>query len=121
TLFAGISEQMRVTRLRADLAHDALANDLVLQASADQATLANVHQATKELNEPQCPIYQGCTYVGMGTRTQAENAMSNQGGGLFSCSIRHHARSIPIAAGTVLGTLAIIVLGARRRRRVTVD
>jgi hypothetical protein len=56
TLFPGGDQgSVRVTRIRADLAHAALANDLVLQASADQSTLSDVYQVTKFTNAPTCP------------------------------------------------------------------
>jgi len=56
TLFPGGNQaSVRVTRIRADLSHAALANDLVLQASADQSELSNVYQVQKSVNAPSCP------------------------------------------------------------------
>jgi hypothetical protein len=56
TLFPGGSQaSVRVTRMRADLSHAALASDLVLQASADQSELPNVYQVQKYVNAPSCP------------------------------------------------------------------
>jgi hypothetical protein len=55
TLFPGGSAAVRVTRLRADLSHAALANDLVLQASTDQSALSNQYAITKSVNAPVCP------------------------------------------------------------------
>jgi hypothetical protein len=56
TLFpGGTGSSVRVTRMRADLSSAALANDLVLQASADQSSLSNVYQVTKSINAPACP------------------------------------------------------------------
>ena len=55
TLFPGGAGSVRVTRMRADLSSAALANDLVLQASADQRPLSNVYQVTKSINAPACP------------------------------------------------------------------
>jgi hypothetical protein len=54
-LFPDGGTSVRITRMRADLSHAALANDLVLQASADQSTLSNVYDVTKSVNAPQCP------------------------------------------------------------------
>ena len=54
-LFPEGNVSMRITRMRGDLLHSALANDLVLQASADQSTLSNVYQVTKSVNAPPCP------------------------------------------------------------------
>jgi hypothetical protein len=55
TLFPDASASVRITRMRADLAHAALANDLNLQASADQSELSNLYQVTKSVNAPACP------------------------------------------------------------------
>lgn len=49
--------QARVTRLRSDLAHAALATDIVFQASADQSTLSNLLHVTRTQNAPTCPVY----------------------------------------------------------------
>jgi hypothetical protein len=47
--------QVRITRMRADLAHAALANDLALQAASDQSPLSNVYQVTDYVHAPTCP------------------------------------------------------------------
>jgi hypothetical protein len=54
TMFPDASE-VWVTRMRSDLAHAALANDLVVQASADQSQLSNTYQVQKSVNAPTCP------------------------------------------------------------------
>ncbi len=54
-LFPSTQNEVWVTRIRSDLAHAALANDLVLQASADQSELSNIYQVTKSVNAPTCP------------------------------------------------------------------
>ncbi|HEX7667294.1 MAG TPA: DUF2330 domain-containing protein [Polyangiaceae bacterium] len=51
----GYSGTIRVTRMRADLSHGAMAKDLVLEASADQSERSNVHEPDKMLNAPACP------------------------------------------------------------------
>ncbi len=120
TLFTGLTSAgtVRVTRLRSDLAHAALASDLVLQASADQATLPLFRQVTKEANEPLCPIYQGCDLVGQGPRSQAQAAAASGGGSKesFSCST---ARTAPTTSTVVysglLGLAAISFIRSRRR------
>jgi hypothetical protein len=43
--------------MRADLAQAALANDLVLKASADQSTISNVYQVSQSVNAPMCPTF----------------------------------------------------------------
>ena len=56
TLFPGNDQgTIRVTRMRADLAHAALATDLTLQASANQSDLSNFYQVTQSVNAPACP------------------------------------------------------------------
>jgi hypothetical protein len=72
-LFPEGNAAIRVTRMRADLLHSALANDLVLQASADQSTLSNQYQVTQSVNAPQCPVC-NCGNSGSG-------GSSNSGGG----------------------------------------
>ncbi len=57
TCFPGAGSSVRITRMRADLAQAALANDLVLQASADQGTMSNVYQVTRSVNAPVCPTF----------------------------------------------------------------
>ncbi len=44
-----------ITRMRGDIAHAALANDLVLQASATQTEISNIYQVTQSVNAPACP------------------------------------------------------------------
>jgi MYXO-CTERM domain-containing protein len=64
-LFPAGGASVRITRMRADLAHAALANDLVLQASTDQSTLSNVYQVTQSVNAPACPpVSQTCPCSG---------------------------------------------------------
>lgn len=60
-----------VTRLRADLAHSALSEDLALAAPADQGIFSNIRQITREANEPLCPVYVGCTQNGVAPRSEA--------------------------------------------------
>ncbi|MGH7295054.1 MAG: DUF2330 domain-containing protein, partial [Polyangiaceae bacterium] len=51
TLFPGGNQgNIFVTRMRADLAHAALATDLSLQASADQSEISNFYQVTQSVN-----------------------------------------------------------------------
>ncbi|HLK39650.1 MAG TPA: DUF2330 domain-containing protein [Polyangiaceae bacterium] len=62
TCFAGgTAYPARITRMRADLAQAALANDLVLQASADQRAHSNVYSVSKSIHAPTCPTYSPVT------------------------------------------------------------
>jgi hypothetical protein len=55
TLFPQGGSSVRITRMRADLSQASLANDLLLQASADQTTLSNTYQTTLSVNA-NCPV-----------------------------------------------------------------
>jgi hypothetical protein len=57
TCFPGGGSTVRITRMRAALSQAALANDLVLKASADQSTMSNVYQVTQSVNAPVCPTF----------------------------------------------------------------
>jgi hypothetical protein len=62
TMFPDGQSDVWVTRMRADLTHSALANDLVVQASSDQSQLSNLYQVTKSVNAPACQqTYCGCS------------------------------------------------------------
>jgi len=62
TCFPGAdATEVRVTRMRADLSRAALANDLILQASADQSMLSNFYQVTNSVNAPPCPAFDPST------------------------------------------------------------
>jgi hypothetical protein len=63
TLLAGLAgPNVRITRIRSDIAHAAMTKDFVLQASADQAELSNVRyvQASVNLQCPPCQNSSGC-------------------------------------------------------------
>ncbi len=59
-LFHGQSEGLRVTRLRADLAHASLAQDLSLTASQDQTEISNMRSVARDINRPACPTFPPC-------------------------------------------------------------
>jgi hypothetical protein len=129
-LFAGSGSDGvgRVTRIRSDLAHAALAQDLILQASTDQSELSNFVQVTKELNEPMCAVYnQSCGITGMAPRSQANatnHALVNPAypaptcgglGAVFSCSAA--PRDPGEGAGAAIAAmLGLTIVRARRLR-----
>jgi hypothetical protein len=125
TIFAGIEPgKERVTRIRADLAHKALDRDLTLIASKDQSAVATLRQVTKELNQPQCPVYKGCTQVGTAPRDQAAAQQEEEiagggatveGGGIACSSTRRTFMGDPLVLGVGFGFLAIAALRKRRR------
>ena len=121
TLFSGIpTATTRVTRMRADLAHAALDSDLQLTATADQSVLSNIRQLTKEVNEPLCPVYNGCTTAGTAPRSEAIARASRTGKGeSFACSTSSLRSSSPFPAWLGLGGgfLALALVKAARRRK----
>lgn len=113
-LVGGIPGAVRVTRLRADLAQAALATDLALAATADQAELQALRVVTREKNQPQCPIYNGCEQVGTAPRDVA----AAQGGSSesFSCATTPSSKT-PLAWLAVgAAALASALVRASRER-----
>jgi hypothetical protein len=108
--------QARVTRIRSDLAHTALAQDLQLTASQAQSTLPNLRNPTQESGEPLCPVYDfNCNQVGQVPRSQALNPPS--GSGTFSCNAASAEGDLPFALGGVgLALFGVSVAVSRRRR-----
>lgn len=112
-LFQGLGPGFRLTRLRADLAHAALVDDLALQASPDQSELSNFRRAQAAINIPPCPTYGTCPVDG-GPGTDS-NGASLQGGG---CSVV--AEGGAQASDVALSFAGVAFLGlvvSRRRRR----
>lgn len=101
-----------VTRMRSDLAHAALTEDLALQAAKDQALVSNIRQVTKELNEPLCPVYVGCEQTGTAPRSEAIRSSTN------------HCAAAPLApraeqglAAAAVGFVGLAFARVVRRRR----
>jgi uncharacterized protein DUF2330 len=112
-LFAGLTgPTVRVTRVRSDIAHAAMTADLVFQASIDQSELSNVRTATQSVNET-CPIYNGCSQVGTGTRAQAQASIS--GGGCAASQPATRGSAATFAA--LAGMLALVAARTARTRR----
>jgi MYXO-CTERM domain-containing protein len=77
---------VRITRMRGDLSHAALANDLVLRASADQSAMSNIYQVTRSVNAPVCPpVPNPCPPCG-GTSTSSGGFGGNSSGSTGSSS-----------------------------------
>ncbi len=112
-LFAGISgANARITRMRSDIAHSALGNDLTLEAPADQSELTNQYDTTKQIGQPECPVFNQCNVVGMVPRNQAIAAAS--GGG---CNATPTTSASPLVLASLGGFLGFVAVRARRRRR----
>lgn len=117
TLFYGIpSVATRVTRMRADLSHAALNQDLVMIASPDQAVLPTLRQVVKELNEPLCPVFNGCNSIGTAPRSEAIARANGEMGESFSCTTSTRT-SAPTWLGIGAGFLALAIVKASRARR----
>ncbi len=114
-LFAGMTgPNVRITRMRGDIAHTAMTADFVVQASSDQSQLSNVRNVTQYTGLT-CPIYDNCAVVGYGTPAQAEAAENGSGG----CATSSRGSGAPIASLVGLaGLLGLAALrGARAKRR----
>ena len=114
TLLAGIPGKVRITRVRASLAHASLDRDLVLQASADQAELSPARQVTREKNQPICAVYQGCDNIGTAPRDQA---IARSGGSAESFSCATTGRKTGNTLLTIAGFVALAMVAAKRLRK----
>jgi MYXO-CTERM domain-containing protein len=110
-----------VTRLDAELAHAALANDLSLGATTDQSTVSNVFYAMSQLNVPTCPPKPTCPDAssGAGDRDGSSYGFGGSGGSIGiaggGCSTN---ATDPVTGGAMLLLAGLgVVVGARRRRR----
>jgi len=104
TLFSGMSTSARITRIRSDLARSALAQDLRLNASADQTILPNVHRLTLDVNRPPCP----------GTMCAANpKDGARGGGGCATAATKASDFSLIVCASA----FALTLLRQRRKRR----
>jgi Uncharacterized protein conserved in bacteria (DUF2330) len=137
TLFVGMTgPTVRVTRMRSDIIHAAMTQDLLMRASSDQSDLSNVRTVTKSVNLV-CPVYNGCAVVGSSSygygggssasSTSAANGSTGAGGsasgppsggdgGGGGCATTPNASPLgPLAIAGALGFTAILV--SRRRKR----
>ncbi|HEX3345700.1 MAG TPA: hypothetical protein VHS09_14050 [Polyangiaceae bacterium] len=132
TLFPGDSQgTVRITRMRADLAHAALATDLTLQASADQSDLSNFYQVSQSVNAPvcpptpdPCPPCDGASSSGGGDAGVvgslgggSSTSAASPGQQSFGCSAVGSDRGGLWLELTLAGILGISVVRARRKRR----
>jgi MYXO-CTERM domain-containing protein len=110
TLFEGMSpSNVRVTRIRSDLARDALSKDLVLQASADQSDLSNLRYPQASTGAPVCPSYNYCNGGDGGNG----NGTYVAGGG---CGVSPRGEGDG-TLGAILGALAMTLYGLARRKK----
>ena len=102
---------VRITRMRADLTHAALDQDLMMTAgSQDEVPL--VRQIVKEANQPLCPVWDGCESVGTAPRDEAAARTSSNNS---SCNVARAGN--PTFIGAALGFVAMAIGRSIRRRR----
>jgi hypothetical protein len=125
-LFSGVAEpNVRITRMRSDVAQSALSVDMTLGAPTDQSELTNIHIAQQEIGEPQCPVYNSstCSVVGTLPRSQAQAQAQAQAPAptttVSSASGSCSTTSLPSGTGFVSFLVGLVGLtGLRLRRRL---
>ena len=114
-LFGQSNPTVRITRIRSDLSHAAMTQDLILQASADQTELSNVRTVTEQIDE-QCTLYQDCSAVGTGTKAQAVASVNQAESDLQGCrAAPSRSSDSPTRTVAAFALLAFVFLGMRRR------
>jgi hypothetical protein len=114
-LFTGLpGPNVRVTRVRSDIAHAAMTTDLVFQASKDQSELSNFRVVTQSEGLT-CPIYDNCAVVGSGTLAQSQASAQGHGGCAASAESKRGPASTLV--GTSIAAAIAFLRGARVRRR----
>jgi hypothetical protein len=117
-LFAGIAgPNVRITRMRSDVAHSALTSDMFLQASADQSEVSNLHYPQKQIGQPECPVSDSstCTQTGTLPRDQAIAAANGDGG----CNAARRSAGSRTSIAIALGLVGLAAIRSRRRRPST--
>jgi Uncharacterized protein conserved in bacteria (DUF2330) len=111
-LFTGIAgANVRISRMRSDVAHSALTADMYLQASSDQAELTNLHYPQKQVGQPLCPVYDSnCVQTGELPRDQAI-AAANGG-----CNATRAPGRSGVSLAIILGLAGFGAARIRRRR-----
>ncbi|MBX3219743.1 MAG: DUF2330 domain-containing protein [Labilithrix sp.] len=117
TVFAGIAAgREHLTRMRADLSRAALATDLSVIASLDQAAIPVLRNPKGEIGQPLCPIFDGdCRQTGTLPRDQAE-ARASEGDGTFTCQTGSSRGGLG-GAGAIGAFVALAMARAVRDRR----
>jgi hypothetical protein len=125
-LFGGLGQNVRITRMRSDMAHSAMTTDLVLTASADQSEVSNFRSATKQINlvcptAPTCgggpPVLDaGKRATDGGTAGAADSATTTNDQGGCATTGSSGNDSLLVTIGVGLGLLALVAVRAPRRR-----
>jgi hypothetical protein len=121
-LFVGLAgSNVRVTRMRSDIAHAAMTKDFVLQASSDQSEVSNVRNVTRSVNLT-CPVYPSCS-SGSGSLTapvvtrggSGASPAANDGGGCVASA--QSTGSAAAGFGALAGMIGLALLRVVRARR----
>jgi uncharacterized protein DUF2330 len=113
-LFAGIAKpNVRITRMRSDVAHSALSNDMFLQAASDQAELTNLHYPAKQTGKAPCPVCDESGDSGQGDSGEP-GAVSTESSG---CSTTSTLDGSGVAFVVLGGFGGLALIGSRRRRK----
>ena len=112
-LFNGIAApNVRITRMRSDIAQSALSVDMSLEATTDQSELTNQHVPQQEIGEPLCPVYDSnCNVTKSVPRSQTQ---ASPGGG---CSTTRSGRASDSTLGFFLAFFGISAVRARQKRQ----
>ena len=86
-------------------------------ASSDQGEIPRTRQVVKEANQPQCPVWDGCTSVGTAPRDEAIARSTANGGSASGSSCAVTRPENPTFMGVSLGFGALAIARAIRRRR----
>jgi hypothetical protein len=120
-LFNGIAQpNVRITRMRSDVAKSALSVDMQLEASADQSELTNVHTPGSQIGEPTCAVYSedGCSVVGEAPRSVAlADGAALSGGGGCNTTKPSGSRTTTLGLVSLAGLLAFAATTKRRGSR----
>jgi hypothetical protein len=113
-LFAGIAgPNVRITRMRSDVAHSALTSDMYLQASANQSEVSNLHYPQKQLGQPLCPVYDSSTCSQTGTLPR-DQAIAAAGGGA-GCNAARRSAGSRTSIALAIGLFGLAAIRNRRR------
>ena len=122
-LFAGITQpNVRITRMRSDVAQSALSVNMILGASTDQSELTNVHVAQQQIGEPECPVYSSatCAQIGTAPRSQAQaDAALASAGGSSGCSTTRPENDMKTTLGVLFALGGVTAFRIRRKRRAS--
>jgi hypothetical protein len=95
------SNVVRLTRMRADLAHAALDTDLVLRASSDQSVLSNVRRVSKSTGAGPCPTFPPCSD---GTTSSSGNSSGTTSGNTAANTpVRNDGETFQCASSSAVG------------------